>query len=66
MAIENAADDRTRQILGRAQEASSSLVDIMDDLMRLTKVEDAPSQQISDETFNLNLTGRLPIHNDLE
>lgn len=57
MAIENAADDRTRQILGRAQEASSSLVDVMDDLMRLTKVEDVPSQQIGGEAFNLNLTG---------
>lgn len=62
MAIENTADDRTRQILGRAQEASTSLVDVMEDLMRLTKIEDSPSQEISDETFNLNLTGLLFYH----
>jgi signal transduction histidine kinase len=56
MAVENSSDDKTRQILGRAQEASTSLIQVMEDLLRLTKVEstNAPAPE---ETFNLSLTG---------
>lgn len=57
MALEHAPDDRTRQLLGRAQEASSSLVFVMEDLLRLTKTDDNASQQVGEETFNLHLTG---------
>ncbi|KAG4444154.1 hypothetical protein IFR05_000383 [Cadophora sp. M221] len=55
MALENQVDDKTRHILDRAQEASTSLVYVMDDLLKLTKPEDSPTRG-SDETFNLNLT----------
>ncbi|PVH79312.1 hypothetical protein DL98DRAFT_461314 [Cadophora sp. DSE1049] len=55
MALENQVDDKTRHILDRAQDASTSLGYVMDDLMKLTKLEDSPTQG-SDETFNLNLT----------
>ncbi|KAL2061138.1 hypothetical protein VTL71DRAFT_7411 [Oculimacula yallundae] len=55
MALENQVDDKTRHILDRAQEASTSLVYVMEDLLRLTKPEDS-STHGSDETFNLNLT----------
>lgn len=54
--MENTTDDRTRQMLGRAQEASSSLVHVMEDLLKLTKVEDVSPQQ-DDKFFNLSLTG---------
>ena len=56
MALENQVDDKTRHILDRAQDASTSLGYVMDDLLKLTKLEDSPTQG-SDETFNLNLTG---------
>ncbi|KUJ09902.1 uncharacterized protein LY89DRAFT_760652 [Mollisia scopiformis] len=56
LAIENTTDNRTRQILGRAQEASNSLVHVMEDLLRLTKVDDTSAQKVGDKTFNLNLT----------
>ncbi|KAH7327487.1 putative phytochrome-like histidine kinase PHY2p [Rhexocercosporidium sp. MPI-PUGE-AT-0058] len=55
MALENPVDNKTRHILDRAQEASTSLVYVMDDLLKLTKPEDIPTRG-SDETFNLNLT----------
>ncbi|KAH6693329.1 putative phytochrome-like histidine kinase PHY2p [Leptodontidium sp. MPI-SDFR-AT-0119] len=55
MALENQVDDKTRHILDRAQEASTSLVSVMDDLLKLTKPEDGPTRG-SGETFNLNLT----------
>lgn len=55
MALENQVDDKTRHILDRAQDASTSLGYVMDDLMKLTKLDDSPAQG-SDETFNLNLT----------
>ena len=58
MALENQVDDKTRHILDRAQDASTSLGFVMDDLLKLTKLEDSPSQG-SDETFNLNLTGLI-------
>ena len=56
MAIENSSDDKTRQILGRAQEASTSLNQVMEDLLRLTKVESTNAPGL-EETFNLSLTG---------
>ncbi|KAK0102733.1 Light-sensor Protein kinase [Cadophora gregata] len=55
MALENQVDDKTRHILDRAQDASTSLGDVMNELMKLTKLDDSPSPG-SDETFNLNLT----------
>ncbi|CZT12882.1 related to phytochrome [Rhynchosporium agropyri] len=55
MALENQVDAKTRDILDRAQEASTSLVSVMEDLLRLTKPENS-STRVLDETFNLNLT----------
>ncbi|PBP21157.1 Histidine kinase osmosensor [Diplocarpon rosae] len=55
MALENRIDDKTRHILDRAQEASTSLGYVMEDLLKLTKPEDTPTHG-ADETFNLSLT----------
>ncbi|KAI6711872.1 hypothetical protein JHW43_005587 [Diplocarpon mali] len=55
MALENRIDDKTRHILDRAQEASTSLGYVMEDLLKLTKPDDS-SFHDSDEPFNLSLT----------
>ena len=58
MALENNLDELTREILKRAQKASSSLIYTIDDLLKLTKAEDGPVYAIKDN-FNLNKTGKL-------
>jgi hypothetical protein len=60
MALDSEIDDKTRDILGKAQDASISLINVMDDLLRLTEEEDGSYQPLS-ETFNLRLTGKSPI-----
>jgi signal transduction histidine kinase len=60
LALDNKVDDKTRHILDRAQEASTSLTDVMEDLLKLTKSEDNPIRS-SNETFNLSLTSKLFI-----
>lgn len=56
MALENAGDEKIRQILGRAEEASKNLGCVMEDLLKLTKVESSPIRS-NEESFNLSQTG---------
>jgi len=58
MALDNKIDTKTRNFLGRAQKASKSLINVIEDLSKLVQVEDEPLYPV-DETFNLNLTGKL-------
>jgi hypothetical protein len=57
MALENKIDEKTRQVLGRAQQASMSSVQVVEELLRLTKVEDTNPRSV-EKGFNLNQTGR--------
>jgi signal transduction histidine kinase len=61
MALENNVDDKTRDILARAEKASNSLVYVMDDLVKLTETEEG-SVHPTDETFNLKQTGKCFIN----
>lgn len=56
MAVENVRDERTRQKISRPEDASRSLSSAMDDLIKITKVENITSQS-NEETFNLSQTG---------
>jgi hypothetical protein len=58
MALENKVDDLTREILGRAELASKSLIYTIDDLLKLTKAEDGPFHPF-EKTFSLSQTGNL-------
>ena len=57
MALENKLDELTREILGKAELASKSLIYTIDDLLKLTKAEDGPFHPF-EETFNLSQTGK--------
>ncbi len=57
MALDNKIDEKTRQVLGRAQQASVSSMQVMEELLRLTKVED-PNPKSVEKSFNLNQTGK--------
>jgi hypothetical protein len=66
MASECLVDEQTRDILSKAQEASNSLINTMDNLLKLTGAEDEPSHQMG-ETFNLKLTGKSSnIHTQIQ
>lgn len=56
-ALEQAAGQKMRESLIKAQNASYALTDIMDDLLGLTEGE-AESTLAVGETFNLKLTGK--------
>jgi hypothetical protein len=60
LALGNSIDHKTREILGKAQDASNSLINVMDDLLRLTEGDDEASYPIED-TFNLKLTGKSEV-----
>jgi len=57
LASENIVDERIRDILSKAQDASNSLINIVDNLLKLTDPEDEPNHHHTGETFNLKLTG---------
>jgi len=57
MALDNKIDTKTRNLLLRAQKASKSLINVVEDLSKLTEMEDGATGPV-DETFNLHLTGK--------
>jgi signal transduction histidine kinase len=56
MAMDNKVDEKTRVILNKAQKASHSLIYVVDELLKLTEVEDETAHAVN-ETFNLDTTG---------
>jgi hypothetical protein len=52
-------DDKTRDTLNKAQDASNSLIDTMDNILKLAGAEDG-SNHPKCEMFNLKLTGKAP------
>jgi len=66
LASENLVDEKTRDILSKAQEASNSLINTMENLLELTDAEDGPNHPMG-ETFNLKLTSKSSnIHTETQ
>lgn len=59
-ALDNSIDHKTREILEKAQHASNSLINVTDDLLRLTEGDDESTYPL-EETFNLKLTGKSEV-----
>jgi len=57
MALENEIDNKTRDIIGKAQKASKTLISMVDDILKLTKTEDDGPVDHLYETFNLKAIG---------
>jgi signal transduction histidine kinase len=58
LASENPVDQKTLNILSKAQEASNSLINTVDNLLQLTDAGEHSNNPKS-ETFNLKLTSKL-------
>ena len=59
--MENEVDKRTRDIVGKAQKASKSLISTIEIISKLSETEDKPVDPLY-KTFNLKLTGKSPIN----
>jgi hypothetical protein len=61
MALNDKFDEITREIVVKAQKASTTMAGSIDNLLKLTEVEDVPLTGVED-TFNLKLSGRFIDH----
>ena len=62
MAAEDVVDERTREILRHAYEASYSLINKVENLLKLTDtdIDDANGpDHLAGETFDMRVTGKL-------
>jgi hypothetical protein len=60
LALDTSVDHKTREILSKAQDASNSLISVMDDLLRLIDGDDKANYP-TEETFDLKLTGKSEV-----